>query len=106
MQKAHEAIVRDWVAEGGQEAPIGIGIATGELIVGEMGSAQRTDYTVIGKAANLGARICGVAQGGQVLISPETYALVRDQVTAVPIYGSQFKGVAGPVTVYEVTAVK
>ncbi len=106
MQKAHESIMRDWVAEGGEEAPIGIGIATGELIVGEMGSAQRTDYTVIGKAANLGARICGIAQGGQVLISPETYALVRDEVVATPIYGSQFKGVAGPVTVYEVTEIK
>ncbi|MCP4425348.1 MAG: hypothetical protein GY803_12705, partial [Chloroflexi bacterium] len=106
MQTAHEEILRDWLAQGGDNAPIGVGIATGELIVGEMGSAQRTDYTVIGKAANLGSRICGVAQGGQVLISPITYDLVREQVTAVPIHGSQFKGVAGPVTVYEVTAVR
>ncbi len=105
MQAAHEENLRDWIAQGGDEAPIGIGIATGELIVGEMGSAQRTDYTVIGRAANLGARICGLAQGGQVLISPATYELVQDRVTAVPIHGAQFKGVAGPVTVYAVTAV-
>jgi class 3 adenylate cyclase len=105
MQAAHEQIVRDWVAQGGQEAPIGVGIATGELIVGEMGSAQRTDYTAIGRAANLGARICSVAQGRQVLISPATYELVAGQVVAQPVHGMQFKGVAGPTTVYHVTGV-
>jgi class 3 adenylate cyclase len=105
MQTVHEKFLRQWIAQGGDNAPIGVGIATGELIVGEMGSAQRSDYTVIGKAANLGARICSVAQGGQVLICADTYAFVRDQVVATPIYGMEFKGVAGPVTVYEVTAV-
>jgi class 3 adenylate cyclase len=105
MQAAHEQLLQAWVAQGGQKAPIGIGIATGELIVGEMGSAQRTDYTVIGRAANLGARICGAAQSGQVLISPATYELVADQVVAKPIHGMQFKGVAGPTTVYHVTDV-
>ncbi|MCB9446172.1 MAG: GAF domain-containing protein, partial [Ardenticatenaceae bacterium] len=103
MQAAHGQLVRDWVAQGGQEAPIGIGIATGELIVGEMGSVHRTDYTVIGRAANLGARICGAAQGGQVLISPATYQLAAEQVVAQPIHGMQFKGMAGPMTVYHVT---
>ncbi len=106
MQAAHEEILRDWVAEGGDRAPIGVGIASGEMIVGAMGSAQRTDYTVIGKAANLGARICSAAQGGQVLISPATYELVQDQVVATPINGSQFKGVTGLITVYHVSEVK
>ena len=105
MQAAHEQIVRDWVAQGGEEAPIGVGIATGELIVGEMGSAQRTDYTAIGRAANLGARICSVAQGGQVLISPATYEIIADQVVAQPVHGMQFKGMVGPMTVYHVTGV-
>ena len=106
MQAAHEEVLRVWMAEGGDKAPIGVGIASGEMIVGEMGSAQRTDYTVIGKAANLGARICSVAQGGQVLISPATYELVKDRVVAAPIHGSQFKGVAGLITVYHVSEVK
>jgi adenylate cyclase len=103
MQAAHEQMLHNWVAQGGQNAPIGIGIATGELIVGEMGSAQRTDYTVIGRAANLGARICSVAQGGQVLISPATYEMIAEQVVAQPVHGMQFKGMAGPMTVYHVT---
>ena len=79
-----------------------IDATTGELIAGEMGSPQRTQYTVIGQAANLGARICNNAQGGQILISQATYDLVRDQVEAKPIQGMQFKGVGGAVTVYEV----
>ena len=105
MQKAHQTLLDDWIAQGGQPAPIGIGIASGELIVGEMGSQLRTDYTVIGRAANLGARICSSAQGGQILISPETYAMVKDAVEVQPIYGLEFKGISGPVTVYQVIKV-
>jgi adenylate cyclase len=67
-----------------------------------MGSSQRTDYTVIGRAANLGARICGVAKAGQVLISQATYELVRDRVEAIPITGLQLKGLHPDVTVYRV----
>ena len=106
MQAAQEKILAKWMADGGHPAPIGVGIATGDLIAGEMGSAQRTDYTVIGRAANLGARICSAAQGGQVLICPETYALVKDDVEARPIHGMEFKGVSGLMTIYEVMAVR
>ncbi len=105
MQITHRAVMDDWKARGVEPAPIGVGIATGELIAGEMGSAQRSNYTVIGQAANLGARICGVAKAGQVLISQATYDLVMGQVEATPITGLEFKGVSGPVTVYLVTRV-
>ena len=103
MQEAHQSVMANWRAQGVEAAPIGIGIATGEMIVGEMGCPRRTDYTVIGRAANLGARICGVAQAGQVLISQATYDLVRDQVVATPITGLRLKGVDDEVTVYHVT---
>jgi adenylate cyclase len=103
MQEAHLAVMRAWQAQGVDAAPIGVGIASGELIVGEMGSAQRTDYTVIGRAANLGARICAVAKAGQVLVSQATYDLVKKQVEATPIAGVHLKGVDHDVTVYHVT---
>jgi adenylate cyclase len=105
MQAAHQDVMQTWIAKGVEESPIGVGIATGELLVGEFGCQKRTDYTVIGQAANLGSRICGVAQGGQVMISQETYDLVKDAVEAVPYDGLQLKGVANDVTVYHVKRV-
>jgi adenylate cyclase len=105
MQTVHQDVLKTWQARGLAEAPIGVGIATGELTVGEMGCARRTDYTVIGRAANLGSRICGAAQAGQVLISQATYDLIADQVKATPITGLRLKGVDHPVTAYHVTRI-
>jgi adenylate cyclase len=105
MQKAHGAVMETWWARGVEAAPIGIGIASGELIVGEMGSSQRSDYTVIGRAANLGARICAVAKAGQVLISQATFDMVSRQVEAIPITGLELKGVGQSITVYHVTGI-
>lgn len=104
MQKNHRSVMQDWRTRNIDPAPVGIGIATGELTVGEMGCAQRTDYTVMGPAANLGARICAIAEPGQVLISQETYDLVKDQIEARPVSGVRLKGV-GEVTLYEVELV-
>ena len=105
MQAAHQVVMDDWRARDIEPAPIGIGIATGELTVGEMGCPQRTDYTAIGRAANLGSRICGVAQAGQVLISQATYDLIHDRVEATPITGLRLKGVDHDVTAYDVRRV-
>ena len=105
MQTAHQVVMDDWRARDIEPAPIGIGIATGELTVGEMGCPQRTDYTAIGRAANLGSRICGVAQAGQVLISQATYDLIHDKVEATPITGLRLKGVDHDVTAYDVRRV-
>ena len=102
MQQAHQTVMDVWRQRGFTPAPIGIGIATGELIVGEMGGPQRTDFTVIGRAANLGARICGAAKPNEVLICPETYQLAKDQIEASPISGLQFKGVDRDVVVYRI----
>lgn len=103
MQRAHQLVMNSWHHRQVEVAPIGVGIATGELIVGEMGCPQRADYTVIGKAANLGARICSAATAGEVLISEETYALVKESIVATPRPGMRFKGVEREMTVYAVT---
>lgn len=102
MQQAHEAVMDAWQQRGVARSPIGIGIATGELIVGEIGCRKRTDYTVIGRAANLGARLCGVAQGGEVIISQATYDLVREEVEVEPIHGVKLKGVPDGMVIYSV----
>ncbi|MEM7034583.1 MAG: adenylate/guanylate cyclase domain-containing protein, partial [Chloroflexota bacterium] len=105
MQHQHQTIMTTWQQRGFTPAPIGIGIATGELIVGEMGGPQRTDFTVIGRAANLGARICGAAKPGEVLICPNTFALASEKLKASPISGLQFKGVERDVMVYRVESI-
>jgi class 3 adenylate cyclase len=102
MQATHQTVMETWQARGIDAAPIGVGIATGELTVGEMGCPRRTDYTVIGRAANLGSRICGVAKPGQVLVSQATYGMIEEQVEAIPITGLQLKGVDHAVTAYHV----
>jgi len=105
MQAVHQTIMKRWKEREVQAPPIGIGIATGKMIVGEMGGSQRADYTVIGRDANLGSRICSMAKGGQVLISEATYDLVKEAVEAIPLPGQQFRGVARDVTVYHITRV-
>jgi class 3 adenylate cyclase/GTP-sensing pleiotropic transcriptional regulator CodY len=105
MQERHSQIMQTWQKQGLSAPPIGIGIVTGRMIIGEMGGSQRANYTVISREANLGARICSAAEGGQVLISESTYQQVRERVVAVPIPGQQFKGVEQPVTVYHIQKV-
>jgi adenylate cyclase len=106
MQAAFARLAAQWQGRGLETGGIGVGIATGELVAGEFGCEQRTDYTVIGRAANLGARICASAHAGQVLISQATYDLIREQVEVRPIPGQHFKGIEHEVTVYHVLASK
>ena len=105
MQEAHKTIQRIWRKLGVDVGAIGVGIATGELVVGEIGSKLHSEYTVMGPAANLGARITGIATSGQVLISPTTYEHVQGLVEAEPLGSQHFQGIEEPITVYRVIRV-
>ena len=58
--------------------PCGIGINTGEMVLGNIGSSMRQDYTVMGAAVNLASRLCSVARGSEILVTQATLdAIVR-----------------------------
>ncbi|MBI2945486.1 MAG: adenylate/guanylate cyclase domain-containing protein [Candidatus Wallbacteria bacterium] len=65
---------------------VGVGIHTGEMVVGNIGTRRRSDYTVLGANVNLAARLCSQAGGGQILMSRETFDAVRDVIRRDPAY--------------------
>ncbi|GGE17475.1 adenylate cyclase [Aureimonas endophytica] len=79
-----------------------MGINTGYCNVGNFGSEDRMDYTIIGAEANLAARLQAIAEPGGICLSYETYALVRDMVRAKPLQPITMKGISREVVPYAV----
>ena len=79
-----------------------MGITTGYCTVGNFGSNQRMDYTVLGKPVNLAARLESLASPGEILISDSTFALIEHQIKCTPFDEIQPKGFARPVKIHKV----
>jgi adenylate cyclase len=84
---------------------IGIGINSGEVIAGCLGSDRRMDYTILGDVVNTAARLESQAQPDQILIGSETYAAVQDQVECRGIGSLKLKGKVESLEVFEVVYV-
>jgi len=106
MMKTHRRLMKQWSELGWESAPIGIGIDTGLTIVGNFGSERRHEYTAISHHVNLASRLCGVAEGDQILISADIYERVKDAVVVEPVMGLHLKGVAEIVDAYNVLGLK
>jgi adenylate cyclase len=79
---------------------VGIGINTGEMIAGNMGSKDRIDRTVIGDAVNLGARLCSIAGKNTIVVSGYSYDYIQDQFRLVQQKPVKVKGKEKAVNVY------
>ncbi len=103
MQRRLAALNAKW-RDRGVEQPfrVRMGLNTGFCNVGNFGSNARIDYTIIGAEANLAARLQSIAEPGSIVISFETYALVRDVVRARPLAPISMKGIGRQVVPYVV----
>lgn len=85
-----------------QNLQVHIGINTGQVVAGTVGSSLRMEYTALGDAVNIAARLEGIARAGQVVIGPKTAELVREYIPTIPLGAVNLKGRDEPVEVFEV----
>ena len=107
MQRRVAELESQW-QEGGLERSLRVrmGINTGFCTVGNFGSQDRMDYTIIGGAVNLASRLESAADPGKILISRETWSLVKDAVIAEEIPPLTLKGFGRPLQVYELLGLR
>ncbi|MEM7182257.1 MAG: adenylate/guanylate cyclase domain-containing protein [Spirochaetota bacterium] len=102
MQLAMDEVNRKNREAGYPEVKMGIGINTGELVVGNIGSSKRTKYGVVGSNVNLTSRIESYTVGGQILISESTLSACDGLIRVDSDMKVKPKGVKEPITIYEV----
>jgi len=89
-------------AENKPAIKIGIGINTGQLVAGYIGSSQTMSYSVIGDTVNTASRLCAAAKTGQVIISENSRDCVKEHFELVEIEAVQAKGKFNPIRAYTV----
>ena len=93
-----------------EENPVGmefgIGINTGKVLAGNLGSEDRLEYSVVGDTVNIAARLADATPGGNVWIGTDTYELVKDNIIARPLGPLTVKGKSEQVQAYEVLDIK
>lgn len=84
---------------------IGIGLNSGTAIVGNMGAHIRMEYTAIGDTVNVASRLCGTAGGGEVVVTGDVYALVREECSVEEIPSRELKGLGPAIPLYRIMGV-
>jgi adenylate cyclase len=83
---------------------VGIGLVTGEVVLGSIGSADRRDFTAVGSNVNLASRLCSMAGAGEILLAESCYQRVQGQVAAERLAPLTVKGFRQPIPVYRINA--
>ncbi len=93
---------RDRLAKNMSPIAIGIGIHTGPLVAGYVGSSKALSYTVIGDTANTSARLCGHAHAGQIIVSEATLQRLEDRFEVDELPPAELKGKEKPLRIFNV----
>ena len=105
-----EVLQARWATEGREPFHIGIGINTGDMVVGNLGSEQFFDYTVVGDGVNVGARLESLNKEYQtttkIIISEETYLAARDVLDVRRLGEVTVKGKTRPIVAYELRGIR
>jgi adenylate cyclase len=106
MFQALEEFNRTRGAENQPPLRIGIGVNTGNVITGSIGSTRALQYTAIGDAMNVASRLVNVASSGEIIVSEDTYKHIAGRVEAVQLPPVKVKGKADELKVYRVTGLR
>jgi len=93
---------RTRMEEGHPALAMGIGIHTGPLVAGYIGSSKALSYTVIGDTANTSARLCGVANAGQIIVSEQTLKRLNGKFETEELPPANLKGKEKPFRMFDV----
>ncbi len=104
MQKKARELSAKWTSEGGFPLQVRIGINTGEVVVGNMGSSRRLSYTVLGSEVNLAKRLESSAPVDGILVSQRTRDLIEPAIPTRPFGHIRVKGLETPVEAYTVNS--
>jgi adenylate cyclase len=100
MQASLEVYNTTRIAEGKKPISIGIGINTGEVVCGALGSTKTLQYTVVGDPVNLASRLCSVAKPGEVIVGEATWKQCSDYFIADKLQPVMVKGKSKPIQIY------
>jgi adenylate cyclase len=102
QQREIERLNERWSAAGRPTLAVGMGINTGEVVMGNLGASSRMNYTVVGDAVNLAARLYNIATGGEIIISQSTYEACGAPPNVEALDPVSVRGKSQPVTIYRV----
>ena len=102
MMKELSSLNERWKSQYGFEMDIGIGINTGEVFLGNIGSPERMEFTVIGDTVNIASRFSDLAKAGQILITKETFSDLSPEIKYTKLPPAEVKGKTGKLEVFEI----